>query len=224
MVDAVLYFESESESGGRFRLIRAVKNRFGAANEIGIFAMTERGLREVGSPSAIFLSREGPEAPGSVVTVTRQGTRPLLVELQALVDVAQGAHPRRVSVGLDANRLSLLLAVLHRHAGIDAHDQDVYLNVVGGVRLGETGADLPALMAVASSLRGRPVPRALVAFGEVGLTGEVRPVYNGEERLLEAAKHGFTRAVVPRGNLPRRAVPGMEVSGVQRVAEALDRL
>jgi len=222
MVDAVLYFESESDR--RYRVIRAVKNRFGAANELGFFAMTERGLREVKNPSAIFLSRAEEAVAGSIVTVTREGTRPLLLELQALADASQLATPRRVSVGLDPNRLGMLLAVLHRHAGLATQQQDVFVNVVGGVRIGDTGADLPTLAAVVSSVKDHPLPRDLVAFGEVGLAGEVRPVAYGEERLREAAKHGFARAIVPRANRPRQPLPGIEVLGVSRLSEALDAL
>jgi DNA repair protein RadA/Sms len=221
VVDTVLYFESEP--GSRFRVVRAVKNRFGAANEIGVFAMAEQGLREVRNPSAIFLSRQGESVAGSVVTVAREGSRPLLVELQALVDDAQGMSPRRVAVGFDSSRLALLLAVLHRHAGIATAGQDVFVNVVGGVRIGETAADLPALLAVASSLRGRPLDTGLVCFGELGLTGEVRPIAYGEERLREAAKQGFRRALVPAANAPRRSVEGLDIVGVERLEVALER-
>ncbi|MDH3646142.1 MAG: DNA repair protein RadA [Gammaproteobacteria bacterium] len=219
MVDTVLYFESDA--GSRLRLIRAVKNRFGAANEIGVFAMTGEGLREVPNPSAIFISRHDLAVPGSVVMVAREGTRPLLVEVQALVDDGQSGHVRRLSVGLEQNRLALLLAVAHRHGGVSVAGQDVFVNVVGGVRIGETAADLPALLAAVSSLRDQPIARELVCFGEVGLAGEIRPVPFGEERLREAAKHGFTKAVVPVANKPRNGVPGLEILGVQRVAEAL---
>ncbi len=220
MVDTVLYFESDP--GSRYRVIRAVKNRFGAANEIGVFAMTDQGLREVRNPSAIFLSRRPDPVPGSIVTVAREGSRPLLVEVQALSDSAQGAAPRRVAVGLDASRLALLLAVLHRHGGVATTGLDVFVNVVGGVRIDEPAADLPAVLAVASSLRGRALPADLVAFGELGLTGEVRPVPFGEERLREAAKQGFARAVVPAQNAPRRAIPGIAVTGVDRLQAALE--
>ena len=220
MVDTVLYFEPEANQ--RYRVIRAVKNRFGAANELGIFAMTDRGLREVANPSAIFLARRAEVVPGSTVMVTREGTRPLLVEIQALVDDGQLANPRRVTVGLDSTRLSMLLAVLHRHVGTSTQQLDVYVNAVGGVRITETGADLPLLAAVVSSLRDRPVDRGLVLFAEVGLAGEIRPVPNGEERLREAAKHGFTRAVVAAGNAPRRGVEGLEIRSVKRLAEALE--
>jgi DNA repair protein RadA/Sms len=219
MVDTVLYFESDA--GSRFRVIRAVKNRFGAANEIGVFAMQETGLREVRNPSAIFLSGHPESVPGSVVMVAWEGSRPLLLELQVLVDTAHG-NPRRVAVGADQGRLALLLAVLHRHAGIAMYDQDVFVNVVGGVRVGETAADLPVLLAAIASLRDVAVPRHTVAFGEVGLAGEIRPVPFGEERLREAAKHGFTRAVVPAANRPRSPIEGLEVIGVRRLAEALE--
>ncbi len=220
MVDAVLYFESERNQ--RYRAVRAVKNRFGAANELGIFAMTERGLKPVSNPSAIFLTRHETEVSGSAVTVIREGTRPLLLEIQALVDATQLANPRRVAVGLDATRLNMLLAVLHRHAGVTTHDQDVYVNVVGGVRISETGGDLPTLLAVRSSLNNRPLPSDLVVFGEVGLSGEVRPVQNGEERLAEAAKHGFKRAMVPKGNRMRKNIEGLEVVPASRLEQALD--
>ncbi|RPI16753.1 MAG: DNA repair protein RadA [Lysobacterales bacterium] len=219
MVDTVLYFESEP--GSRYRVVRAVKNRYGAANEIGVFAMAEQGLREVRNPSAIFLSRQEPAVAGSVVTVAREGSRPLLVELQALVDDAQGVSPRRVAVGFEASRLALLLAVLHRHGGVSTSGQDVFVNVVGGVRIGETAADLPAVVAVLSSLRGRAVPHDVVCFGELGLTGEVRPVPFGDERLREAAKQGFRRALVPAANAPRRAIEGLEVLAVGRLEQAL---
>ena len=219
MVDTVLYFESEADR--RFRIIRAVKNRFGAANEIGLFAMTEKGLREVRNPSAIFLARGADDVAGSVVTVVREGTRPLLVELQALVDEASGP-PRRLTVGIDQSRLNMLLAVLHRHAGISTQGLDVYANVVGGVRIAETGADLAILAAVRSTLNTRPVDRALVVYGEVGLAGEIRPIPRGEERVREAAKHGFTRALVPAANVPRHLPGGIEVVGVERVEHALE--
>ncbi len=222
MVDAVLYFESERDS--RFRIVRAVKNRFGAANEIGIFAMTERGLREVRNPSAIFLSRAAGPTSGSAVTVIREGTRPLLVEIQALVDGSPLGNPRRVAVGLDGSRMAMLLAVLHRHAGVSTHDQDVFVNVVGGVRVAETAADLPLLLAVRSSLRDRALPRELVVFGEVGLAGEIRPVPGGEERIREAAKHGFRQALIPAANRPRRAPAGLEVAAVADLGEALSRI
>mgnify|MGYP002713131174 CR=1 FL=1 len=220
MVDTVLYFEGEA--GSQFRLVRTIKNRFGAVNELGVFAMTDRGLREVSNPSAIFLSRHEEEVAGSVILVTREGSRPLLVEVQALVDESPLSNPRRVTLGLEQNRLSMLLAVLHRHTGIAMFDQDVYVNVVGGVRITETASDLPLLLSVLSSFRDRVVPRELVSFGEVGLAGEIRPVPNGVERLREAAKHGFRRAVVPRANAPRQAIEGLEVIAVDRLSEVLD--
>jgi DNA repair protein RadA/Sms len=220
MVDAVLYFEGES--GSRFRVLRAFKNRFGAVNELGVFAMGDKGLREVPNPSAIFLSGAA-ENPGSAVMVTREGTRPLLVEVQALVDKSPLANPRRVALGLEQNRLAMLLAVLHRHGGVGVYDQDVFVNVVGGIRLQETAADLPVLLAVLSSLRDRPLAEKTVAFGEVGLSGEIRPVPNGEERLKEAATHGFRRAIVPAANAPKKGqFKGLEVVAVARLAEALD--
>lgn len=221
MVDTVLYFESDS--GSRYRMVRAVKNRFGAANEIGVFAMDEMGLKEVRNPSAIFLSRHETPSAGSAVTVIREGSRPLLVEVQVLVDDSALANPRRVAVGLDHNRVSLLLAVLHRHAGIAMHGHDVFANVVGGVRIAETSADLPAVMAAVSSLRDRALPQEMVAFGEIGLAGEVRPVPYGEERIREAAKHGFKVALVPEANKPRQRIEGMEVVTVQRLGEAIQK-
>ncbi len=222
MVDAVLYFEDET--GSRYRLLRAVKNRFGAANELGVFAMSDSGLREVRNPSAIFLSRQEDDVTGSVVTVLHQGTRPLLVELQALTDRGAGGPPRRLAVGVDQNRVALLLAALNRHAGVRSHEQDVFVNIVGGVRVTETAADLALLAAIASSSAWRPVSRDTVVFGEVGLGGEIRPVSFGEERLREAAKLGFSRAVAPAANLPRRNPPDMELRGVTRLREALDVL
>jgi len=221
MVDAVLYFEGDS--GSRFRVLRAFKNRFGAVNELGVFAMGDKGLREVPNPSAIFLSGASAAQPGSCVMVTREGTRPLLVEVQALVDASPLSNPRRVAVGLEGNRLAMLLAVLHRHGGVMVGDQDVFVNVVGGIRVQETAADLPVLLAVLSSLRDAPLPEKTIAFGEVGLSGEIRPVPNGEERLNEAATHGFKRAIVPKGNAPKAGrYKGMEVIAVERLAEALD--
>jgi DNA repair protein RadA/Sms len=222
MVDAVLYFEGDV--GSRFRVLRAFKNRYGAVNELGVFAMGDRGLREVANPSAIFLSGQESPSPGSCITVTREGTRPLLVEVQALVDPSPLSNPRRVALGLEQNRLAMLLAVLHRHGGIGVFDQDVFVNVVGGIRLQETSADLPVLLAVLSSFRDRVLSRKLAAFGEVGLSGEIRPVPNGEERLKEAATHGFERVIVPKANAPRRAMPGLEVIAVERLREALDAL
>ncbi len=220
MVDTVLYFESDT--GSRFRVLRSVKNRFGAANEIGVFAMVEQGLREVANPSAIFLSRHPEPVPGSVITVMREGTRSLLIEVQVLADASLGANPRRVAVGIDGNRLTMLLAVAHRHAGLLLHGQDVFANVVGGVRLAETAGDLAIVLAARSSLRDLPVPNSLVAFGELGLAGEIRPVPFGEERLREAAKHGFKLALVPHANIPKRAPEGMTVRGVTRLNEALE--
>ncbi|MCW5567161.1 MAG: DNA repair protein RadA [Dokdonella sp.] len=220
MVDAVLYFEGES--GSRFRVLRAFKNRFGAVNELGVFAMSEKGLREVPNPSAIFLSGTAQPTPGSCVMVTREGTRPLLVEVQALVDASALPNPRRVALGLEQNRLAMLLAVLHRHGGAAVYDQDVFVNVVGGIRVQETAADLPVLLAVLSSFRDRALPDKLVAFGEVGLSGEIRPVPNGEERLREAATHGFTRAIVPKANAPKKARIGeLHITGVDRLDEAI---
>ena len=221
MVDAVLYFEGES--GSRFRVLRAFKNRFGAVNELGVFAMGDRGLREVPNPSAIFLSGGSTRHPGSCVMVTREGTRPLLVEVQALVDASPLSNPRRVAVGLEGNRLAMLLAVLHRHGGVLVGDQDVFVNVVGGIRVQETAADLPVLLAVLSSLQDRPLAEKTIAFGEVGLSGEIRPVPNGEDRLREAATHGFKRAIVPKANAPKGgSVKGMEVIAVERLSEAID--
>ena len=221
MVDAVLYFEGES--GSRFRVLRAFKNRFGAVNELGVFAMGEKGLKEVPNPSAIFLSGGSTQQPGSCVMVTREGTRPLLVEVQALVDSSPLSNPRRVAVGLEQNRLAMLLAVLHRHGGIVTSDQDVFVNVVGGIRVQETAADLPVLLAVLSSLRDKPLPEKTIAFGEVGLSGEIRPIPNGEERLREAATHGFKRAIVAKGNAPKSGTfKAMEVIGVERLSDALE--
>ena len=222
MVDTVLYFEGDT--GSAFRIIRAIKNRFGAVNEIGVFAMTETGLREVGNPSSMFLSREVQSVPGSIVLATQEGTRPLLVEVQALVDQSHLSNPRRVCVGLDTNRLAMLLAVLHRHAGIATYDQDVFVNVVGGVRVLETAADLAILAATVSSLRNRPLGRDLVAFGEVGLAGEVRPVQRGQERIREAAKLGFKRVLVPAANMPKKGDAGIELLPVRRLTEALEML
>ena len=219
IVDTVLYFEGDTHSS--FRVVRAFKNRFGAVNELGVFAMTERGLREVANPSALFLSRHGQPVPGSCVLVTQEGTRPLLVEVQALVDESHAPNPRRLSVGLEQNRLAMLLAVLHRHAGIACFDQDVFVNAVGGVRISEPAADLAVLLAIVSSLRGKPLPEKLVVFGEVGLAGEVRPVQRGQERLKEAAKLGFVRAVVPKANAPKQPIAGLEVIGVERLEAAV---
>ncbi len=221
IVDTVLYFEGDTHSS--FRLVRAIKNRFGAVNEIGVFAMTERGLKGVANPSAIFLSTHGAPVPGSCVLVTLEGTRPLLVEIQALVD-AGGPAPRRLSVGLERDRLAMLLAVLHRHAGVDCLDQDVFVNAVGGVRISEPAADLAVLLAIQSSLRARALPGGFVAFGEVGLAGEVRPAPHGQERLKEAAKLGFAVAVVPKANAPRRPIEGLQVHAVERIEQAIGLL
>ena len=218
IVDTVLYFEGDTHSS--FRLVRAIKNRFGAVNEIGVFAMTEKGLKGVTNPSAIFLSTHEAPVPGSCVLVTLEGTRPMLVEIQALVDSA-GPSPRRLSVGLERDRLAMLLAVLHRHAGVACMDQDVFVNAVGGVRISEPAADLSVLLAIQSSLRARALPRGFIAFGEVGLAGEVRPAPRGQERLKEAAKLGFATAIVPRANLPKKPIEGLTVHGVDRIEEAM---
>jgi DNA repair protein RadA/Sms len=222
MVDAVLYFEGERD--GRYRILRAVKNRFGAVNELGVFAMTEEGLKEVQNPSAIFLSRYQQASSGSVVTVTWEGSRPLLVEVQALVDESHGSHPKRVAVGLDQNRLAMLLAVLSRHGGVFCHDQDIFLNVVGGVRLMETSADLAQLVAVISSLRNQVLPQNLIVFGEIGLAGEIRPVPNGQERIKEAKKHGFKLVITSKANAPKTSLDDIRVIGVDNLQEALTAL
>jgi len=219
MVDTVLYFEGDTHSS--FRLVRAIKNRFGAVNEIGVFAMTEKGLKGVSNPSAIFLSQHSEPVPGSCVMVTLEGTRPLLVEIQALVD-SGGPSPRRLSVGLDKDRLAMLLAVLHRHAGVACMDQDVFVNAVGGVRISEPAADLAVLLAITSSLRGKALPKGFFAFGEVGLAGEVRPAPRGQERLREAAKLGFTVAVVPKANVPKKPIEGLTIHAVERVEQAME--
>jgi DNA repair protein RadA/Sms len=222
MVDTVLYFEGDTHSS--FRLVRAIKNRFGAVNEIGVFAMTEKGLKGVANPSAIFLSQHSEPVPGSCVLVTLEGTRPMLVEIQALVD-SGGPSPRRLSVGLDRDRLAMLLAVLHRHAGVACMDQDVFVNAVGGVRISEPAADLAVMLAITSSLRGKPLPRGFIAFGEVGLAGEVRPAPRGQERLREAAKLGFSIAVVPKANAPKkgmRDIEGLTIHPVERIEEAME--
>jgi DNA repair protein RadA/Sms len=221
IVDTVLYFEGDTHSS--FRLVRAFKNRFGAVNELGVFAMTETGLKGVSNPSALFLSQHGQDVPGSCVMVTQEGTRPLLVEIQALVDTAHG-NPRRLTVGLEAQRLAMLLAVLHRHAGIVCFDQDVFVNAVGGVKITEPAADLAVLLSISSSLKNKPLPSKLIVFGEVGLAGEIRPAPRGQERLKEAAKLGFTRALIPEANRPKQAIPGMEVIAVRRVEEAVARI
>lgn len=222
IVDTVLYFEGDTHSS--FRLIRAFKNRFGAVNELGVFAMTDKGLRGVNNPSALFLSQHSADVAGSCVMATQEGTRPLLVEIQALVDTAHVPNPRRLSVGLESTRLAMLLAVLHRHAGVVTHDQDVFVNAVGGVKITEPAADLPVLLAIMSSLRNRPLPAGLVVFGEVGLAGEIRPAPRGQERLREAAKLGFSIALIPKANAPRQAIEGLEVWPVDRVDSAIERL
>jgi len=222
IVDTVLYFEGDTHSS--FRLIRAFKNRFGAVNELGVFAMTERGLRGVSNPSAIFLSQHSQQVAGSCVLITQEGTRPLLVEVQALVDAAQSPNPRRLSVGLEPTRLAMLLAVMHRHAGVVCFDQDVFVNAVGGVKIAEPAADLAILFAIVSSLRDRALPRGLAVFGEVGLAGEIRPAPRGQERLKEAAKLGFDTAIIPKANAPRQAIDGLKVIAVDRVEEALERM
>jgi DNA repair protein RadA/Sms len=222
IVDTVLYFEGDTHSS--FRLVRAVKNRFGAVNELGVFAMTDAGLRAVANPSALFLQRHDRDVAGSCVLATLEGTRPLLVEIQALVDAAHAPNPRRLSVGLEQNRLAMLLAVLHRHAGIATMDQDVFVNAVGGVRIGEPAADLPAALAIVSSLTDRPIPGKLVAFGEIGLAGEVRPAPRGQDRLKEAAKLGFARALIPKANAPKGKIAGLEILPVERVDEAVQLL
>lgn len=219
MVDTVLYFEGDNSS--RFRVLRAIKNRFGAVNELGIFAMTDRGLREINNPSAIFLSRHEEAVAGSIVLVSREGSRPLLVEVQALVDAAHNPNPRRVTVGLEQNRLAMLLAVLSRHGGIVTFDQDVFVNVVGGVRISEPAADLAVILAILSSLKNVILPQELVVFGEIGLAGEIRPVPNGVERLKEAAKHGFKRAIVPKPNYPKEPIENLEVIAVTRLVDAI---
>jgi len=221
IVDTVLYFEGDTHSS--FRLVRAFKNRFGAVNELGVFAMTDKGLKGVNNPSALFLSQHGQDVAGSCVMVTQEGTRPLLVEIQALVDSAHG-NPRRLTVGLEAQRLAMLLAVLHRHAGIVCFDQDVFVNAVGGVRITEPAADLAVLLSITSSLKNKALPAKLIVFGEVGLAGEIRPAPRGQERLKEAAKLGFTRALIPEANRPKQPIPGMEVIAVKRVEEAVARI
>ncbi|MEW9798774.1 DNA repair protein RadA [Alteromonas sp. CYL-A6] len=221
-IDSSMMLEGESDS--RYRTLRSHKNRFGAVNELGVFAMTEKGLKEVSNPSAIFLSRGEQQSPGSSVMVIWEGTRPLLVEIQALVDYSQMANPRRVAVGLEQNRLAMLLAVLHRHGNVQMNDQDVFVNVVGGVKVAETSADLALLLSMVSSFRNRALPRELIVFGEVGLAGEIRPVPNGTERIIEAAKHGFKRAIVPKANAPKQPVAGLTVIPVAQLSQALDAL
>ena len=222
IVDTVVFLEGQSDS--RFRTLRAIKNRFGAVNELGVFAMTEKGMKQVKNPSAIFLSRGDQVSPGSVVMVIWEGSRPLLVEIQALVDESPYGAPRRVTVGLDQNRMAMLLAVMHRHGGIQASDQDVYVNVVGGVKVSETSADLAVLCSILSSMRNKPLSQDLIVFGEVGLAGEIRPVPSGQERIIEAAKHGFKRAIVPLANVPKGGISGMEMVGVKSLQQALDSL
>jgi DNA repair protein RadA/Sms len=222
MIDCFVMLEGGSDT--RYRILRGQKNRFGAVNELGVFAMTEKGLKEVKNPSAIFLARTDETSPGSLVMVLWEGTRPLLVEIQALVDGGQSGNAKRLAVGLDQNRLGMLLAVLHRHGGLFMADQDVFVNVVGGVKVTETSADLAVLLAIVSSFKDRTLPRELVVFGEVGLAGEIRPVPSGQERLQEAAKHGFKRAIVPKANCPKSPIPGMQVIGVSKLSEALDAL
>jgi DNA repair protein RadA/Sms len=222
IVDTVLYFEGDTQSS--FRLVRAIKNRFGAVNELGVFAMTEKGLKGVSNPSALFLSQHDSQVPGSCVMVTQEGTRPLLVEIQALVDASHLPNARRLSVGLEQNRLAMLLAVLHRHAGIAAFDQDVFINAVGGVKITEPAADLAVLLAINSSMRNKPLPRGLVVFGEVGLAGEIRPAPRGQERLREAAKLGFSIAMIPKSNVPKQPIEGMTIVAVERIDEAFSKL
>ncbi|MEO0317490.1 MAG: repair protein [Pseudomonadota bacterium] len=222
IVDTVLYFEGDTHSS--FRLVRAFKNRFGAVNELGVFAMTDKGLKGVSNPSALFLSQHENQVPGSCVMVTQEGTRPLLVEIQALVDASHVPTARRLSVGLEQNRLAMLLAVLHRHAGVAAYDQDVFINAVGGVKITEPAADLPVLLAIQSSMRSKPLPQGMVAFGEVGLAGEIRPAPRGQERLREAAKLGFSVALVPKSNLPKQKIEGLQVIGVERIDEAMAKV
>ena len=219
IVDTVLYFEGDTHSS--FRLVRAIKNRFGAVNELGVFAMTEKGLRGVSNPSAIFLSQHAEMVPGACVLVTQEGSRPLLVEIQALVDTAHIPNPRRLAVGLEQHRLAMLLAVLHRHAGIACFDQDVFLNAVGGVKISEPAADLAVLLAIQSSIRNRALPRELIVFGEVGLAGEIRPCPRGQERLKEAAKLGFTVAIIPKANMPKTKIAGLRIISVERIDEAI---
>jgi DNA repair protein RadA/Sms len=222
IVDTVLYFEGDTQSS--FRLVRAIKNRFGAVNELGVFAMTEKGLKGVSNPSALFLSQHDTQVPGACVMVTQEGTRPLLVEIQALVDTSHLPNARRLSVGLEQNRLAMLLAVLHRHAGIAAFDQDVFINAVGGVKITEPAADLAVLLAINSSMRNKPLPRGLVVFGEIGLAGEIRPAPRGQERLREAAKLGFSIAMIPKANVPKQKIEGMTIVAVERIDEAFNKL
>lgn len=222
MVDTVLYFEGDMHSS--FRMVRAFKNRFGAVNELGVFAMSERGLREVKNPSALFLSHHDKQVPGSCIMVTQEGTRPLLVEIQALVDEARSSNPRRLCVGLEQNRLAMLLAVLHRHAGIPCYDQDVFVNAVGGVKITEPGADLAVMLAVVSSLRNKPIAEKMIVIGEIGLAGEIRPVQRGQERLKEAAKLGFKQAIIPLANKPKQTIAGIKIIAVGRIGEAVGQM
>ncbi|MFZ8973325.1 MAG: magnesium chelatase domain-containing protein, partial [Pseudomonadales bacterium] len=222
MIDAFLMLEGDAD--GRYRTLRSIKNRFGAVNELGIFAMTDQGLKDVANPSAIFLNRSDLDAPGSVVMAVWEGTRPLLVEAQALVDQSAFSNPRRIAVGFEQNRLAMLLAVLSRHGGLQVADQDVYINAVGGIRVDETSSDLAVLMAVVSSFRNQPLPQDLICFGEVGLSGEIRPVPNGQERLREAAKHGFKRGLIPKSNVSKQAIEGMTLYPVSQLSEALSIL
>jgi DNA repair protein RadA/Sms len=222
IVDTVLYFEGDTHSS--FRLVRAIKNRFGAVNELGVFAMTEKGLKGVANPSALFLSQHDSQVPGSCVMVTQEGTRPLLVEIQALVDASHLPNPRRLSVGLEQNRLAMLMAVIHKHAGVAAFDQDIFINAVGGVKITEPASDLAVLLAIHSSMRNKPLPKGLVVFGEVGLAGEIRPAPRGQERLKEAAKLGFTKAMIPKSNMPKTKIEGLVIIPVERIDEAFTRL
>ena len=222
IVDTVLYFEGDQNSA--FRLIRAFKNRFGAVNELGVFAMTEHGLREVANPSALFLSHHEGQVAGSCITVTMEGTRPLLIEIQALVDESHAPNPKRLATGLEQNRLAMLLAVLNRHAGIPCFDQDVFINAVGGVKIAEPAVDLAVILSIVSSLKNKPLDNKLIVFGEVGLAGEVRPVQGGQMRLKEAAKLGFTKAIVPKANAPKTKIAGLEVIAVERLEQALNQL
>ena len=222
MVDTVLYFEGDMHSS--FRMIRAFKNRFGAVNELGVFAMSEKGLREVRNPSALFLSHHDEQVPGTCVMVTQEGTRPLLVEIQALVDEARSPNPRRLCVGLEQNRLAMLLAVLHRHAGIPCYDQDVFVNAVGGVKITEPGADLAVMLAIVSSLKNKPLAEKMIVIGEIGLAGEVRPVQRGQERLKEAAKLGFKQAIIPLANKPKQSIPGFQIIAVGRIRDAVAQM
>jgi DNA repair protein RadA/Sms len=221
-IDCSIMLEGESDS--RFRTLRGTKNRFGAVNELGVFGMTEKGMKEVSNPSAIFLNREEEASPGSIVMTIWEGTRPLLVEIQALVDYSQLSNPRRVAVGVDQNRLAMLLAVMHRHGNVQMNDQDVFVNVVGGIKIAETGADLAVLLAMVSSFRNYTLSKELIVFGEVGLSGEIRPVPNGIDRITEAAKHGFKRAIVPKANMPKHKIPGIDIIPVSRLVEALEAI